>query len=105
MHRRNAWEYLLFGKFELGQKLNEEEKKEAMDDLSALTSRAKYGVKFIDSVMTLFRQGILKLAWEICKKSNNFEENYRDSLQYAFLQIAKEVVEKKPEGIFNVCHF
>ena len=76
-----------------------------MDDLSTLTPQAKYGVKFIDSVMTLFRQGILKLAWEICKKSNNFEENYRDSLQYAFLQRAKEVVEKKPEGIFNVCHF
>ena len=43
-----------------------------MDDLSTLTPHAKYGVKFIDSVMTLFRQGILKLAWEICKKSNNF---------------------------------
>ena len=38
-----------------------------MDDLSTLTPQAKYGVKFIDSVMTLFRQGILKLAWEICK--------------------------------------
>ena len=48
---------LLFGKFELGQKLNEEEKKEAMDDLSTLTPQAKYGVKFIDSVMTLFIQG------------------------------------------------
>ena len=93
---------LLFGKFELGQKLNEEEKKEAMDDLSTLTPHTKYRVKFINSVMTLFGQGILKLAWEICKKSNNFEENYRDSLQYAFLQRAKEVVEKNRK-VYSMC--
>jgi len=95
---------LLFGKYELGKKLNDLEKKEAFEDISTLSPVSKWGEVFDKPTMTVFKGSILNFANQLCNGLRN-THNYKQCKEFQFIEVASAVLENTNQGVLDVCLF
>ena len=95
---------LLFGKYELGKKLNDLERKEAFEDISTLSPVSKWGEVFDKPTMTVFKGSILNFANQLCNGLRN-THNYKQCKEFQFIEVASAVLQNTNQGVLDVCLF